>query len=60
MDMSLNKLQMIVKDREAWSAPVHVSQKVGHYLVTEQQWTTTVTIWKDISTFNEYYLLMDA
>ena len=37
MDMSLNKLQMIVKDREAWSAAVHVSQKVGHYLVTEQQ-----------------------
>ena len=37
MDMSLNKLQMIVNDREAWSAMVHVSQNVGHDLVTEQQ-----------------------
>ena len=37
VDISLNKLQMIVKDREAWSAAVHVSQKVGHDLVTEQQ-----------------------
>ena len=44
MDMSLSKLQMIVKDREAWSAEVHVLQKVGHThtkvghdLVTEQQ-----------------------
>ena len=24
MDMSLSKLQEIVKDREAWRAPVHV------------------------------------
>ena len=31
MDMSLSKLQEIVKDREAWS------QRVGHDLVTEQQ-----------------------
>ena len=23
MDMSLNKLQEIVKDREAWHAPIH-------------------------------------
>ena len=23
-------------------------------------WTTTITIWKGISTFNEYYLPMDA
>ena len=30
MDMSLNKLQEIVKDREAWSAIVHGLQRVGH------------------------------
>ena len=30
MDMSLSKLQEMVKDREAWRATVHGSQRVGH------------------------------
>ena len=29
MDVSLSKLRVIVKDREAWSAAVHGSQRVG-------------------------------
>ena len=35
MDMSVSKLQEIVKDREAWHAAVHGSQRVGHDVVTE-------------------------
>ena len=36
MNMSLSKLQEIVKDREAWSAAVHGFAEFGHDLVTEQ------------------------
>ena len=38
MDMNLSKLQEIVKDREAWHASLHGSQRVGHHLLTEQQY----------------------
>ena len=37
MDMSLSKLQEIVKDRGASHAAVHGGRRVGHNLVTEQQ-----------------------
>ena len=30
MDMNLSKLREIVKDREAWRAAVHGSQRAGH------------------------------
>ena len=30
IDMSLSKLQEMVRDREAWRAAVHGSQRVGH------------------------------
>ena len=36
MDMSLCKLQEIVKDRGAWVLKATGSQRVGHYLATEQ------------------------
>ena len=37
MDMNLGKLRVMVKDREAWYAVVHGSQRVGQDLATEQQ-----------------------
>ena len=37
LDMSLSKLQEIVKDREAWSAGVHGVARVRYDLATEQQ-----------------------
>ena len=37
MNMSLSKLQEIVKVREAWRAAIRGSQRVGHDRVTEQQ-----------------------
>ena len=38
MNMSLNKLKEMVKDREAWSAVVHGSQRVRHDWATELNW----------------------
>ena len=37
MDMSLSKLQEMVKDKEAWRAMSMGLQRVRHNLVTEQE-----------------------
>ena len=37
MDVSLSKLQEIVKDREAWRSEPTRSQRLRYDLVTEQQ-----------------------
>ena len=36
MDMSLSKLQEIMKDREAWLLQSMGSQRVGYNFITEQ------------------------
>ena len=37
MDMSLNQLLELVKEREAWRAAVWGLRRIAHDLVTEQQ-----------------------
>ena len=36
-DMSLSKLQEIVKEREEWHAAIEGLQRIGHHLATQQQ-----------------------
>ena len=45
MDMSLSKLQEMVKDREAWRAAVMGSQRVGHNWTTEQKQYNPFGFW---------------
>ena len=45
MDMSLSKLQEMVKDKEAWVLQSMGSQSVGHDWATEQQGKSPVEEW---------------
>ena len=50
MDMSLSKLQELVKDREAWHAAVHGVTKSWTGLSDELNWTEPCHSWDDYST----------
>ena len=55
MDMSLSKLQEIVKDREAWHAAAHrVPQRVKHDSESEQQQEITIEISKQVIWDEDY------
>ena len=43
MDMSLNKLQEMVMNREAWRAAIHGVKRVRHDCVTELNWISYPT-----------------
>ena len=45
MDINLSEFREIVKDKEDWYAAVHRLQRVGHNLVTEQQYSYFVNFY---------------
>ena len=56
VDMSLNKLQEMVKDREAWRATVHGVTKSRTWLsiwttVTDRMWVSPVTRISDVGSY---------
>ena len=43
MYMNFRKLREIVEDKEVWCAAAQGSQRVGHELATEQQYSCSMT-----------------
>ena len=57
MGMSLSKLRELVMDREAWSAEIHGSQRVGHDWVTELNWTEYIK-WVNLTLWSSFLPLL--
>ena len=60
MDMSLDKLQELVMDREAWCAAVHGFQIVGHEWTSKLNWLPVADRWNKTVLIQDIFNLFSS